>query len=197
MEAVLATTVANSPEFDQALALGRIHSILSALIGYCKTRAAYLRTGCFTCELQIRSQGSAFVPPLLLNTEAKAELLRVWGRVGQTTDVLGGVLVPPLLPPVVFEPRQLRLTRAAEPFITSDAFQSPEPRVSLLSWAIVAPFAFYCAFSICYDIFLKILPIATLIFQIIFFFHFAAFALLFFFILCAAVLAAHDPPHRA
>ena len=78
----------NSPDFDQALALGRIHSILSALMEHCRTRAAHLYTGCFTCELQIRSQGNAFVSPVAFNPEAEAELLRVWELV-QATDVPG------------------------------------------------------------------------------------------------------------
>ena len=88
MEDFLRTTMSNSPGFDQALALGRIHSILSALIEYCRTRAAHLYTGCFTCELQIRSQGNAFVSPVTSNPEAEAELLRVWELV-QATDVSG------------------------------------------------------------------------------------------------------------
>ena len=45
-------------------------------------------TGCFTCELQIRSQGNAFVSPVVFNPEAEAELLRVWELV-QATDVPG------------------------------------------------------------------------------------------------------------
>jgi len=88
MEDFLNTTVSKSPGFDQALALGRIHSILSALIEHCRTRPAYLYTGCFTCELQIRSQGNAFVSPIASDPEAEAELLRVWELV-QAADVPG------------------------------------------------------------------------------------------------------------
>lgn len=188
MEDLLATTVSNSPDFDQALALGRIHSILSALIRHCRTRAAYLYTGCFTCELEIRSQGDAFVPPVLPNNEVKAELLRVWELI-QATDVPGGALIFPSLPLLVSEPQQLYPTRTVESFIVSNAFQPREPSAPLLSWVIVVPFAMYCAFSICYGVYLKLLPIATLIFQIIFFFHFVGLSLLFSLILCSTILA--------
>lgn len=188
MEALLATTVSISPDFDQASALGRIHSILSALIEHCKTRAAYLYTGCFTCELQIHSEGNAFVPPVAPNREVKAELLRVWKLV-QTTDIPGGVLISPSLPRVVPEPYQLRPTRTIHgPFIAPNAFQPREPSTPLLSWVIIVPFVLYCAFSICYDVYLKILPIATLIFQIFFFFHFVALALFFSLMLCSMIL---------
>lgn len=187
VEDLLRTTVSNSPDFNQALALGRIHSILSALIEHCRTRAGYLYTGCFTCELQIRSQGNAFVPPVTPNNEAKAELLRAWDLI-QATDIPAGALIFPPLPPLVSEPQQLRPMTAAEPFITPNAFQPRESSAYLLSRAIVAPFALYCAFSICYDVYLKILPIATLIFQIFFFFHFVAIALVFSLIFCSIVL---------
>jgi len=188
MEGLLSTTVSNSPGFDQALALGRIHSILSALIEHCRTRAGYLYTGCFTCELQIHSQGNAFVPPVSPNNEAKAELLRVWELI-QAKDVPSEALIFPSLPPLLSEPPQLRPTRTAEPFITPNALQPSESSTYLLSRAIVAPFALYCAFSICYDVYLKVLPIATLIFQIIFFFHFVAISLVFSLIFCSMVLA--------
>ena len=78
METVLTKVTERSPDFDPDLALGRIHSILSALIQHCKTRAGYLYTGCFACELQIRSGGNACVPPVTLSREAKGELLQVW-----------------------------------------------------------------------------------------------------------------------
>ena len=186
MEELLKTTVSNSPDFDQALALGRIHSILSALIEHCRTRAAYLYTGCFTCELQIRSQGNAFVPPVSSNPEAKAELLRAWELV-QATDTPDGALIFPSLPPLIFEPQQLR-PAIAEPFIAPNAFRQRESSY-LLSRAIFAPFALYCAFTICYDIYFWILPIATLIFQIVFFFHFVTISFIFSLIFCWVVLA--------
>jgi len=179
MEDLLRTAVSNSPGFDQALALGRIHSILSALIEHCRTRAGYLYTGCFTCELQIRPQGNAFVPPVTPNNEAKAELLRAWQPI-QAADVAGGAsLVFPSLPPLVSET------------IAPNASQPRESSAHLLSRAIVAPFALYCAFSVCYNIYLKILPIATLIFQIFFFLHFVAFALVFSLMFCWMILASH------
>jgi len=187
MEDLLKTTVSNSPGFDQALALGRIHSVLSALIEHCRTRVAYLYTGCFTCELQIRSQGDAFVPPVASDPAAKAELLRAWELV-QATDVPGGALIFPSLPPLVFEPQQLR-PETAEPFIAPNASRQRESSAYLLSRAIVAPFALYCAFTICYDVYFRILPIATLIFQIFFFFHFVAFSFIFSLIFCWVVLA--------
>ena len=166
MESLLATTIAFSPDFDQASALGRIHSILSALIEHCKTRPAYLYTGCFTCELQIRSQGDAFVLPVIPDYEVKAELLRVWELV-QGTDISGGVPVSPSLPQVIPESYQLRPARAIEPSIAPNAFEPREPPAHLLSWAIVAPFALFCAFRIFYNIFLPIiLPIAFLVFLI-------------------------------
>ena len=78
METLLATTKTHSPDFDPALALGRIHSILSALIQHCRTRAGYLYTGCYTCELQIHSHGDIYVSLAAPNDEAKAELLQAW-----------------------------------------------------------------------------------------------------------------------
>lgn len=188
MEDLLRTTVSNSPDFDRALALGRIHNILSALIEHCRTRAGYLYTGCFTCELQIRSEGNVYVPPVPPNNEVRAELRRAWELI-QAVDVPYGTLIFPPLPPLVSEPQQLGPTIIAEHFIAPDTFQPRVPPPNLLSRAIVAPFALYCAFSICYEIYVKILPIATLIFQVIFFFHFVAIALVFSVILCSMILA--------
>ena len=94
MERALATTLVNSPDFDPALALGRIHNILSALIQHCKTRAGYLYTGFFACELQIRSGGTACVPPVALDRETKAELLKVWELVRET-DAPGEAPISP------------------------------------------------------------------------------------------------------
>ena len=94
MERALATSLVNSPDFDPSLALGRIHNILSALIQHCKTRAGYLYTGCFTCELQIRSGGTACVPPVAVSREAKAELVKVWELVRQT-DAPGEAPISP------------------------------------------------------------------------------------------------------
>jgi hypothetical protein len=74
MEAILETTAVHSPNFDPAFAMGRIHSILSALIQYCRTRAAYLYTGCFACELHIRPGGTALVPSVVPDIEVKMEL---------------------------------------------------------------------------------------------------------------------------
>ena len=146
MGSLLATAVAFSPNFDQASALGRIHSILSALIEHCKTRAAH--SGCFTCELQIRSQGDAFVPPVVPDYEVKAELLQVWELV-QETDISGGVPVSPSLPHVVPEPYELLPAMTIEPFITPNAFEPREPPAHLLSWLIAAPFSLFCALNIC------------------------------------------------
>jgi len=187
MEAVLAKTVAISPDFDPALALGRIHGILSALIQHCKTRAAYIYTGCFTCELQIHSRGNAFVPPVVPDYEAKAELLRTWELV-QAVDVPGGALISQSLPPAVSEPHHLHLTKTAEPFISPSAVQPMEPLTPLLSWIIIAPFALCCALNICYNVFWKVLPIVTLMFQFFFFLHFAVFALMFSVAFCMIVL---------
>lgn len=187
MEALLARTVAHSPDFDPTLALGRIHGILSALIQHCKTRAAYLYTGCFTCELQISSQGNAFVPPVVPDYEAKAELVRVWKLV-RAVEAPGGALISQSLPPAVSEPHHLHLTKTAEPFTSPNVVQPLEPFAPLLSWTIFAPFALCCALNICYNVFWKILPIVTLIFQIFFFLYFAVFALMFSVTFCTMVL---------
>jgi hypothetical protein len=187
MEDLLTTTVSNSPDFDQALALGRIHSILSALIEHCRTRAGYLYTGCFTCELQIHSDGSAFVPPVPPNNEAKAELLRLWELL-QATDVPDMALIFPSLPPLVSEHQPLHPTGTIEPLITPNPFR---PRVStayILSRVVVGSFALYCAFTICYEVYFKVLPIATLIFQFFFFFLFLAVSIVVSFIFCCMVV---------
>ena len=97
MERALETVRVKTPNFDPALALGRIHDVLSALIQHCKTRAGYLYTGCFTCELQIRSGGTACVPQVAVNREAKAELLQVWELVRQT-DAPGKAPISPRRP---------------------------------------------------------------------------------------------------
>jgi hypothetical protein len=100
MEDLLAMAMAHSPDFDPALALGRIHSILSALIRYCKTRAAYPDTDYFTCELQIRSGSDARVLPVAPDHKAMEELTSVWELVREM-DVPAGALVSrslPLLP---------------------------------------------------------------------------------------------------
>ena len=188
METLLATTVRYSPGFDPALALGRIHSILSALIQHCQTRVGYRYTGCFTCELQIRPQGNAYVPPVVPDYEAKAELLRMWELV-RTMDVPDGALISESSSssPTVSEPHHLLLTKTTKPFI-SDALQPRESITHFLSWTMITPFALYFALKICYSVFWKILPIATLIFQIVFFFHFLFFAMIFCAIFCAAIL---------
>lgn len=190
MESLLHTTTAHAPNFDPALALGRIHSILSALMQHCRTRAAYLYTGCFTCELQIRPWGNAFVPSVVPDNEAKMELLRMWELVREM-DVPSGALIFSSLRPVVSEPNRLQLTRTAESSISPspNAIKQTDSSTPLLSWTITFPFAMYFALSICYSIFWKILPIATLIFQIVFFLHFAAFALIFSAIFCAIIIA--------
>ena len=188
METLLATTIAHSPTFDPALALGRIHDILSALIQHCSTRAAYLYTGCFTCELQIRSGGDAYVPPVVPDYSVRAELRQMWELVPSVTDTQSEDLVFPSLSPVISELHLPRLTEAAEPLTAPNILTLP-PLEYLISWTIIAPFALYCAFSICYDIFWKVLPIATFIFQIIFFFHFVFFSLIFSAMFCMAVLA--------
>ena len=177
IEQLLATTVSHSPEFNQALALGRIHSILSALIEHCRTSAGYLCSECFTCELQIRSQGDVFVLSVPADNGVKAELLQAWGRI-QGTDVLVAGLISPSPPPLVSEPRRLRSMWTTEPFVTPDPSRPQEPSVSFLSWVIAAPFIVYYTFSICHNIYLKILPIAIMIFEVFFFFCFVEFALL-------------------
>ena len=187
METLLATTKTHSPDFDPALALGRIHSILSALIQHCRTRAGYIYTGCYTCELQIHSQGNASVPLVVPNYKAKAELLQVWELV-RTMEVPDRALVPRSSLPVVSESHHLQLTKAAGSLTTSDTLQPPESYTPLLSRTIIAPFVMYCALNICYNIFWKILPIATIIFQIVFFFHFVVSALIFCAIFCMIIL---------
>ena len=72
-EALLTTTIIHPPDFDPALALGRIRGILSTLIQYCMTRVGYLYAGCFTCGLEIRSRGIAGVLPVVPSRKAKAE----------------------------------------------------------------------------------------------------------------------------
>ena len=189
MEAILDTTAAHAPNFDPAFAMGRIHSILSALIQYCRTRAAYLYTGCFTCELHIRPGGTALVPPVEPNSEAKMELLRVW-RIVQEMDVPSVALISRPSHPVLSEPHHLQLVVTTGPFIPPDGIQpveqSPAP---LLSRTIIVPFALYISLNICYNVFWRILPIATLIFQIVFFLHFAVFALILSVMSCMIVLA--------
>jgi hypothetical protein len=188
MEGLLATAMAHSPDFDPAVALGRIHSILSALIQHCKTRAAYLYTGCFTCELQIRSGGNACVPPVVPDYEAKAKLSQIW-KIVQAMDVPDETLVSQILPPIVSEPNHLPLIKkAAEPFVIPDASQPLESITHLLSWTIITPFALYCGFNVCSNIFWKILPVATLIFQVAFFLYFVVFVLMFSAILCRIAL---------
>ena len=100
MEAVLETTAAHAPNFDPAFAMGHIHSILSALIEYCRTRAAYLYTGCFACELHIRPGGTALVPPVEPNSEAKMELLRMW-------EIVRGMDVPSAAPIFTGDPKEI------------------------------------------------------------------------------------------
>lgn len=178
MEALLQTTVAHSPNFDPALALGRIHSILTALMQHCRTTATYLYTGCYTCELHIRPCGNAFVPPVAPNIEAKEELLQMWELVREM-GVPSGALISRSPHPAVSEPHRLQLTRTAGSSISPmNAIKQTESSAPLLYWTIVAPFAMYFALNICNDIFWKILPIATLTFQILFFLHFAVFSLI-------------------
>ena len=188
IETLLARTVAHAPDFDPAIALGRIHSILSALIQHCKTRAAYIYTGCFTCELQICPLGGAFVPAVVPDFEAKMELVRIWELVREM-DVPSGVLVPRTSHPVVSEPHRLQLTRTAESLVFPDTIKPTESFTHLLSRTIIAPFAMYFALKLSYDIFWKVLPIATLIFQFFFFLLFALFSLIFSAIFCVTVLA--------
>ena len=188
LEHLLATAVAHAPNFDPASALGRIHSILSALIQHCSTRAAYQFMGCFTCELQILPQGNAFIPAVVPNFETKAELLRTWELLREI-DIPDEDLVPQSLYPIVSEPHHLHLTKTAESFISPDAFQRPESIAPLLSRVVIAPFALCCALNICYNAFWKVLPIATLIFQIVFFLHFVVFALIFSAAFCTIILA--------
>ena len=186
MDALLATTVKHSPDFDRALALGRIHNILSALIQHCKTRVGYLYTGCYTCELRICSQGNAYVPLAVPNCETKAELSRIWDLV-RTADVPTEALVPRSSLPVVSEPHRLQLVKIAGPLTTSNALQPLEFHTPLLSWTIITPFALCCALNVCYNVFWKILPIATLIFQIVFSFLFVVFTLTFCAVLCMII----------
>ena len=187
METLLQTTVAHSPGFDPAFALGRIHSILSALIQHCKTRAAYLYTGSFTCELHIRPGGYAFVPPVVSDIDAKLELLRMWELVWGK-DVPSGALAPRPLRPVVSEHYHLQLAKTAEPLTSLNVVQPIEYPAPVLSRIIVAPFILYIALNICYNIFWKILPIVTLLFQIVFILHFVTFALITSVTICVVVL---------
>ena len=190
MEALLATTMTHSPDFDPALALGRIHGILSALIQHCKTRAGYLYTGCFTCELEIRSRGNACVPPVVVNRKAKAELLQVWKVAREMDGALAPQRSPPLSPGV-------RLAKTTGPSVASDVVFQPLGSAShLLSWTIIAPFALYCAFNIYHNVIWKILPIAAFIFQTVFF-PLALFVLLFSHIFCTTVVSPQTVQPRA
>lgn len=174
MEVVLATTVSHSPDFKPALALARIHNVLSALIQHCKTRAGYLRTGCFTCELKIRSQGNACVPPVAPNPKTKAELLQMWELVRETDFPSEGSDSSVSSTSEVSSPPPTNEDH--EPF-TPEPSQPPESPTHLLSRIIIAPFALYCTFNIFYNVIWKISPITT-IFQIVFF-HLAVFVLIF------------------
>ena len=185
-EQLLATAVSHSPDFDQALALGRIHGILSALVRHCRTRASYSYTGCFTCELQIRSQGGAFVPSVLPDNGVKTELLRAWGHI-QGTDLLDGVPIAPSPSRFASEPRQVPLMWNTEPFITPDPLRprgDRDPATYFLSWLVTTPFIIYFTFKLCNNIYLKILPMATWAFEIFFYFYFFGHVLMLSLMLC-------------
>ena len=178
---LLATTVSHSPDFDRASALGRIHGVLSAVIEYYWTRAGYQYTGCFTCELQIRSQGGAFVLSVPPDNGVTTELLLAWSRT-RGVDVLGGGLIHLPPPPLAPGPQH----HLPSMWITGPyPFRPWDPSTSTLFWVIVFPFAVYCAFSIYDKLYLNVLPIATMIFQYVFFFYFVAFSLSLPIMLCA------------
>ena len=187
MEQLLATTVSHSPDFNQALALGRIHGVLSALIEHCRTSAGRLHTGYLTCELRIRSQGDAFVLSVPDNG-VKEELLLAWARTGGTSHLGGGSLSPPPLvsgpqhlplppPPLVSGPQHLPLLPTTGPHIALDPSQPRELSIHPLLWVVVFPFAVYFAFSIYEKFYSNVLPIATMIFQFVFFLFFVTFSL--------------------
>lgn len=152
MEALLQTTVENSLGFDPAVSLGRIHSILSALIQHCKTRAAYLYTGSFTCELHIRPGGHAFVSPVVPDIEAKLELLWMWELVWRM-DVPSGALTSWSLP---------KLTVFG--YCTSPSCRGEPGHSHLQLWVFVASLIFWAAFDIYYNVFWEGRPIAMSVF---------------------------------
>jgi hypothetical protein len=76
------------------------------------------------------------------------------------------------------------------PFIPSDVDQPVEQSLApLLSRTIIVPFVLYISLSICYNVFWRILPIATFVFHVVFFLLFAALALALSFTSCMMVLA--------
>jgi hypothetical protein len=85
MESVLRE--AEKRKFRGALALGRIHDILSALIRDCETRTTRRPyTKDFMGELQILPKGKIRILPVARDDEAMGELASAWGPARSTSD---------------------------------------------------------------------------------------------------------------